>query len=216
MNVRRTAVVGLALVAVAASPAFAGAKKLAPAKPLVVTDKAGDANGINGQSHIGQAADPAADVDPSQSGPGQRSAADLLAVSLGRQDDGKTVTGLTATFTLGAAPDQGTIYRLQASTPDCSTFWVAYSVPVGGAPTATLRENCSGTAVVTPVTAVIKDSTITVSLPFSAMPKTIKLGTVFSGLFAETKGHASTPAASPTIPTIDDTAISAGTYKLGD
>lgn len=210
LNLRRTAVLALAIVAVAGSPAFAGAKKLPTAKPLVITDQAGDANGINSESHI-------APADPSQSGPGQRTAADILSVTLGRLDDGKVVTGLTASFTLSAAPDQGTIYRIQGATADCSTFWISYNFPLGGAPTASLRENCSGTAVSTPLSGVVvKGATITISLPFKDMPKNIKVGTEVTGVFGETKGHASTPASSPTIPTIDDTVIATSSYKVGD
>ncbi len=205
----KTLACALVLAAAAASPALAAPKKGLPAaKPLVITDKAGDANGLNSQSHL-------APADPSQSGGGERSAADLLSVSLGRLDNGKAVTGLKVTFTLAAAPDQGTIYRLQAATPDCSTFWIAYAVPIGGTANASLRENCSGTAVSTPVSATVKGSTITVTVPFALMPKSVKAGTTLSDVFGETKGHAATPATSPTVPTIDETAISPAVYKIG-
>jgi hypothetical protein len=212
MNARRPAVLALALVAAVGSSAGAAttkAKPLPKPKPLVITDKAGDANGLNSQSH-------AAPADPSQAGPGERTAADILSVSLGRLDNGKAVTGLTASFTLGAAPDQGTIYRIQGATADCSTFWISYNFPLGGTPSAALRENCSGTAVSTVLSGVVvKDATITISLPFKDMPKSIKVGTEITGVFGETKGHATTPAASPTVPTIDDTETAATSYKVG-
>jgi hypothetical protein len=211
-STREVLACALALGLLATGPAFAATKptpKLAKAKPVVITDKAGDANGINSQSH-------AIPADPSQSGQGGRTAADILSVSVGRLDDGKKVLGMRATFTLAAAPDQGTIYRIQSSAPACSTFWISYNFPVGGAPTASLRENCTGTAATTVLTTVkVVDKTITIDLPYKVLPKLIKPGTVLSGIFGETKGHAATPAANPTVPTIDDTVTSPDSYKVG-
>ena len=222
-STRSTVACALALAVATAMPSYAAAKPkpkpLPKSVPLVVTDKAGDANGVNGQSHLGGGTP--ADADPSQSGPGQRTAADILSVALGRLDDGKAVLGLTAVFTLSAAPDQGTIYRVQASTPQCSTFWISYSFPLGGTPSASLRENCTGANVTTPLTASVAGSVITVKAPFSSMPKAVKVGTPLTGLFGETKGHAQGPAVpaagsvGPTVPTIDDTTVSSGTYKVG-
>lgn len=183
-------------------------KALPAAKALVITDQAGDANGVNSQSHL-------ADGVPSAATPGQRTAADILEVTYSRLDDTRTVLGIVATMKLSAAPDQGTIYRIQASAGDCTTFWIAYAVPPGGAPTATLRENCSGTATTSPIQASVKDAVITFTLPFSALPKAIKVGTAITGAFGETKGHVSTPAAGPTVPTIDDTVRSPDTYVIG-
>jgi hypothetical protein len=211
MHARRTAVLGLALALAAASPALAApSKKLAPSKPLVLTDQAGDANGINSQSGVVPA------PVPSQAGQGQRTAADILSVSLGRLDDKKKVTALTATFVLSAAPDQGTIYRAQMTAPGCDTFWLAYHVPVGGPISASMRESCTtGTAVASAVTATVKDKTVTIVVPLASLPKKITLGTVLSGLFGETKGHAHTGVQNPTVPTIDQTDTATATYKVG-
>lgn len=212
MSVRRTAALALALVAVAAAPALAGpAKALPKPKPLVIADPAGDANGINSQGDLVPV--------PSQSGQGQRAAADILSVKLGRTDDGKKVTGLAISFTLSAPPDQGTIYRVQMATAECAIFWVSYNVPIGGAVSASMRDDCdtAGTAVTTPLTTfVAKDATITLSAPFKTLNKKIALGSVITETYGETKGHVSTPAASPTVPTIDETAIVTTPYKIGD
>jgi hypothetical protein len=183
-------------------------KPLPPSKALVITDRAGDANGVNSQSHL-------APADPSQAGPGQRTAADILEVTFSRLDDRFTVLGLVATMKLSAAPDQGTIYRIQASAGECTQFWISYGVPVGGSPSASLRENCTGTVTTSPIDATVKDAVITFTLPFSKMPKSIKVGTPVFEAFGETKGHATTPAASPTVPTIDDTVIAAESYVIG-
>ena len=119
-------------------------------------------------------------------------------------------------YTLTGAPGQGTIYRIQAATPACTIFWISYNFPLGGTPVASLRENCSGTAVNTPIPSVkVVGKTIVIDLPFTLIPKAVKLGTALTEVFAETKGHASTPASSPTVPTFDDTTTSPTAYKIG-
>lgn len=208
---RCTAVAAVVLVAAAASPSLAARRPgLAPSKPLVITDKTGDANGINSQSKLVEA-------DPSQSTPSQYTAADIVSVAVGRLDNGKQVQGLKVTFTLSAAPGQGVIYRLQGSTPACGMFWVSYNAPLGAATSASLRHDCGtpGEDVTIPMTAVVKDKTVTINLPFTALPKNVKLGQAVTVDLAETKGHASTPAAGPTIPTIDDVDGKGATYKIG-
>lgn len=211
MNLRRTLFVGCVLVAVAAAPSYAAKPKakpkaLPPAKVLTIVDQAGDANGINSQSHLADEAG-----DPSRPGPGQRTAADILSVTFTRLDDTKAVKGFTAAMKLSAAPEQGTIYRIQAAAGDCTQFWISYNFPLGGAAVGNLRENCSGAVVNTPLTPVIKDATITFALPFTVLPKNVKLGTAISGVFGETKGHPT----GVTAPTIDETAISPDVYTIG-
>lgn len=210
MNTRLTVVVALAIAVAAGSPALAAKPKKLPApKPLVTTDPAGDANGINSQGGLVPV--------PSQSGQGQRTAADILSVALGRLDNGKAVTGLTATFVLSAAPDQGTIYRLQMSAPGCKIFWLSYNVPIGGPISANIQDDCTtaGTSVVTPVTATVKDKTIKIAVPLKALNKKITLGTALTGMYGESKGHAYTGVRNPTAPTIDETTIATATYKIG-
>jgi hypothetical protein len=182
-------------------------KPLPAAKALVITDQAGDANGINGQG-----LEPTA---PTMATPGQRTAADILEVSLSRLDDRFTVQGLVATIKLSAAPDQGTIYRIQASAGECAMFWISYNFPVGGSPSASLREDCTGTDTTSPLQATVKDAVITITMPFTALPKAIKVGTQVFDVYGETKGHAATPAANPTVPTIDDTVIASDAYVIG-
>lgn len=211
MNARRITVVGLALALAAGSPALAAKPKKLPApKPLVTADAAGDANGINSQGGLVPI--------PSQAGQGQRAAADILSVALGRLDDKKAVTALTATFVLTAAPDQGTIYRVQMTAPGCATFWLAYHVPIGGPISASMREDCTtpGTAVTVPVTATVTDKTVTIVVPLKSLPKKLTIGTVLSGMYGETKGHIFTGVQNPTVPTIDETTVATATYKIGD
>lgn len=207
---RTVLVLALAVATAAGTPALATTKKLPAPKPLVTTDPAGDANGINTEGGLVPV--------PSQSGQGQRSAADILSVALGRLDDGKVVKGLTATFTLSAAPDQGTIYRVQTSTPDCKIFWLSYNMPLGGPVSANVTDDCdtAGTTVSTPVTATVKGTTITIAAPFASLNKKIKLGTTLSGMYGETKGHVYTGVKNPTVPTIDETSVASATYKIGD
>lgn len=211
MSARRTVTLVLvAGLAAAGPPAFA-AGKLAPSKPLVITDPAGDANGINDQGGIVPA-----DI-PSQGGQGGRTAADILSVSVGRLDNGKKVLGVTATFVLAAAPDQGTIYRLQLSSPECKIFWLSYNVPIGGPISANVADDCdtAGTTVSTPLTATVKDKTVTIEAPFTKLNKKIAVGTVLSGAYGETKGHAYTGVRNPTVPTIDQTTTATTTYTVG-
>lgn len=201
------------LVALAASPSLAAVRKpvkLPASKPITITDKAGDANFLNSQSELLPA-------DPSQSGPMQYDAADILSATVSRMDDGKKVLGLQVTFTLSAAPAQGVIYRLQATTPSCGTFWVSYNYPLGGSGAGALRSDCEtpGTTVNAAMAAVVKDKTVTVQLPFTALPKNVKLGQALTIDLVETKGHASTPAVAPTIPTFDDADGKDVVYKIG-
>jgi hypothetical protein len=214
---RRTLTAALALVALAASPSLAAVRKpvkLPASKPLIVTDKAGDANLVNSQSETLPA-------DPSQAGPGQYGAADIVSVTVARMDDRKKVLGFSVTFALSEAPGQGVIYRLQGSTPSCGTFWVSYNFPVGGTGKGAFRSDCAtpGTTVNAAMQAVVKDKTVTVLLPFSALPKNVKLGQALTVDLVETKGHADSglgsPAPAPTVPTFDDADGKDAVYKLG-
>lgn len=209
MSVSRSSLALLPVLVLSGAAAAQAAPSTLPAsKAVVITDQAGDANGINSQSHV-------ADGVPSVAGPGQRTAADILSVTVGRLDNGKQATGLLLTMKLSAAPDQGTIYRIQSSTPDCTQFWISYNFPAGGSGAGSMRENCTGTAVTKPIPATVKDGVITFALPYAVLPKAVKAGTVISEIFGETKGHASTPAASPTAPTIDDTVVAPAGYTVG-
>lgn len=212
-STRRTATTAIVLVALAASPSLAAVRKpvkLPAPKPLVITDKTGDANGINSQSEL-------APADPSQSGPSQYTAADIVSVTVARMDDGKKVTGFSVMFTLSDAPGTGVIYRLQGSTPNCGTFWVSYNAPIGGSAAGSLRSDCEtpGTTVSAAMPAVVKDKTVTVQLPFSALPKNVKAMQALTVDLVETKFHFTTPAAAPTVPTIDDADGKDAVYKIG-
>lgn len=208
---RRTATAALVLVALIASPSVAAAKKPPPpkklpaSKPLVFTDKAGDANGLNGQGVV-------TGVEGTAT-PTQYSGADILTVSLNRLDDTKTVLGFQVTYTLSGAPAQGTIYRVMVTTPACPTFWLSYNYAAGGTPLGNLRNNCADNAVNvnTPLTVTATDSSVTILLPFKDLPQNVKLGDTLTVKTVETRGHASTVTA----PTIDDLDPKLATWKIG-
>lgn len=213
----------LALVAVAAmsvsvaSPSLAKAKpkpkpKLPASKPLVVTDNAGDANGINDQGGLLPA-------NPEQSTPqGQRTAADILKVTFARTDDGKAVTGMTVTLSLAAPPDRGTFYRVTGSVPACSVFWFQYGVDLAANPyDGNLRHNCAGDGGgPVPATAnmsiptVVKGNDIIWTLPAKMFPAGVKLGNLISPIGVETRGYAQATA-----PVIDQLKTDKS-YKIGD
>ena len=209
----------LALVAVAAlsfglaSTSEAAVKpkpkpKLPVSKPLTVTDPAGDANAINDQDELLPAA------PPEQSTPqGQRTAGDIVSWSVGRMDDGKAVTGIVASMTLSAAPDQGTDYRIQASTPTCPYFWFELQWTPGLGQSAYLRNDCAknGTTVFDKIVELtIKDKTITWTLPLKNFPAGVKLGQVMTVPVATSNG-----CTAVIVPVLDQSKNDK-TYKLGD
>jgi hypothetical protein len=211
--VRARAALAIALTAglAASGTALAAPKapKLPKAKPLAITDQAGDANGINGQGVVTGTPDPA-------TAPASRAAADIVSWGLGREDDGKVVKAFTATMTLSSAPDQATQYRIRLQAPACTTWFIEYQFPPTGAEAAItkgglVRENCSGAAVFTDVTATIKGNTISWRIPVKGMPGGVKLGDVMTVVGAE--ANLETAAV---IPALDIASAAEGTsFKIG-
>lgn len=178
----------LTALALAAQPASAAGPQ--------ITDPANDANGVNSQSGTSNA------LPNNQATPGASQAyADVLSVEwkttkakkkVGRKTV-TVVTGFTVTTTLSGppTPPQGTtvVYRMLGATPSCGFFGVAYySTPLSDptTPQAAIRDNCGGIPTrLTKINAVVSGSTITWTVPLSAIPKDTKVGanTVLTGLY---------------------------------
>lgn len=91
-----------------------------------------------------------------------------------------TVTGFTVTTTLSAPPSPPSptalVYRMLGATPKCGFFGVVYYTDPGSddqIPQSALRDNCiDGETRLTAIPApVIKDNTITWTVPISVIPK---------------------------------------------
>lgn len=163
-----------------------------------ITDPANDANGVNSQGQPLARSVPNNNATPV----GSQAYADVLSVQwttlkttkIVKRKKVTTVTGFSVKATLSAAPTppQGTVvvYRMLGSTPLCGFFGVVhYSKPLSdpSTPQTALRDNCVNTT--TRLTklapAVIKDATITWTVPLSAIPKDTKVanGSSLTGLY---------------------------------
>jgi hypothetical protein len=180
------------------------APKLPKSMPLVVSDAPGDANGFNDQG-VGAPV-------PEQSTPqGERTAADILSFSIGRTDDKKQVTGITASLTLAAAPDTGTNYRVGGVLGSCTSFYFEYTITPGLGPDSYLRNTCSGSQKFDAiVTVVVKGNTITWTLPAKSFPAGVTLGQTLDSIKAEARGD----VVAAVVPAID-VSHTDKTYKLG-
>ncbi len=203
----RTTVVLTALAATAVTlttPSFAAAPKLPKAKPLVVKDVAGDANGLGGQFGVPTPAD-------NTSTPASVKDADILSFTLARLDDGKTVKGLRATLTLAAPPAQGRDYRIRMSAPGCTTYYLEYEYfpALGGQ--GEIRDTCDGgaSATFTPVDAAVVGNSIVWTVTKGAFTGGVKIGTLLQVHGAE--ASVETAAIFPTL----DSARTETTYRVG-
>lgn len=190
----------LAVAPVLVSLAFlAPSVGAAPVAPQI-TDAAGDANFVNSQGNTG----PYYTIPNNQQTPaGSQEYADVVSVQWStlkatKKVGKKTVTTVTgfqvvATLTGAPKPPDGTIvvYRMLGTTPACPYFGVVhYSSPLSDptTPQTALRDNCNGatTARLTKIpAAVIKEKTITWTVPLTAIPKDTKvaLNSVLTGLY---------------------------------
>jgi hypothetical protein len=198
------AVGGLALLAL---PGHA-----ATAKPQI-TDRAGDANGVNDQALFLSVPSLGAAT------PADISAADITAVTFAttyktKRVDGRRVrvpNGFTVTMRLAAAPSMGNIiYRVSADTGQCPTS-VFFEYTTGG--DSTVR--CPAADVTDedteyPGRATVKGTTITWKLGTSALP----VGTKLTALNAQTRQVTSTPVVFVTAPQYDY-ASSTKTFAVG-
>lgn len=144
------------LLALAAGAALALPASAAPNATVVLTDQAGDANGLNDQGLAG--AGPEGTAGPSQA---QYDVVKLTVDNLGTTTTKKvgkktvstfTCTGYTATIELSGPPAaSNTLYRvLGKGAVNTSLFWLQYqNNPVSGT-TTTLRHS-DGTSVTTPL-----------------------------------------------------------------
>lgn len=147
MKLRSSLVLVAPLVAMAAVSAHAAVPAKAP-KPLVITDDTGDANLISDQGLISGTPVPAGTkTDPASVGQFDIKSITVAATGgmASKKVGRKTVkyfncTGYTATLELAGAPlAQGTLYRLQASTPLHATYWLEWSNEASGTSQTTLR-----------------------------------------------------------------------------
>lgn len=188
----------LALAAAAATLAVLAPHVSAAPAPQIV-DPANDANFLNGQGQPLLASAPNNNATPA----GSQAYADVLSVQwttvkttkIVKRKKVTTVTGFSVQAKLSGAPTppQGTVvvYRMLGSTPLCPYFGVVYySKPLSDPAShqTALRDNCNGasTARLTKIApAVIKDGTITWTVPLSAIPKDTKVGvgSALTGLY---------------------------------
>ena len=184
--------------ALAALAFLAPSVSAAPPAPQVV-DPANDANGINGQGQPILGSVPNNTATPGVS----QAYADVLNVRWStvkkvtkvKKKTVTTVTGFTVTVNLSAAPKppEGTIvvYRILGTTALCPYFgvvWYSAKNGDGSSPQSAVRDNCNGatSARLTPIAApVIKDKTMTWTVPLSVIPKDTKVGvgTLLTGLY---------------------------------
>ena len=192
---------------VAALPAHA-----AKPKPQV-TDPSGDANGVNDQA-LG------APVPSAGTGPASLAAADITGVTFAttfgkkkvHRKTVKVVKGFTVTMALAAAPSlPNIIYRVSAAAAGCGTD-VFFEYTSGGDTQVRCpnEDVTKDSTTYTSAPAVVKDKTITWSLPVSAFPA----GTSFSTLNAQTRQVTSSPVVSLTAPQYDY-ASSNATFTVG-
>jgi hypothetical protein len=201
----------LALAAVAAL-----AVGLVPAQaaqgPVVLTDVAGDANGINGQGFV--------DGGPNNmaSGPASMASMDIVSVTLAntgttrKVKQGKKVvtvfdcTGFTATLELGAAPFQSAIYRIVGNGPvNVTQWWLTFTNDATGATGALEYDSGDGTPLsggVVDVPVTVDNNKVTWTVKTSAIKASgEKLGFDWSAIGA----HSRVIAGVATVPLIDDT-----------
>lgn len=184
-------VLAAAFAAVALAVPQAGA---APAPAPQVTDIAGDANGLNAQGFedtATQVPDGGTSTDPAS-----YAAADIRAVTFTktvtttvvRKKKVTKVTGYTVKLELGAPPASGITYRIEGTTPLCTSFFHEYRVDYTGAAKSGLR--CASTdaaATYDIAPAVVSGSTITWTVPLAKLTG-YKVGTLFDNLGAQTRG----------------------------
>ncbi len=205
-------IAAIGLLAVAATGANAAAT---PFKAVAITDTAGDANGLNGQGFT--------DV-PSSATPANYSGGDIVGISWVTNGTKAKPNGFTVTMTLSAVPGPSTIFRVTTATADCTTFWLNYSATVDGKITQSLQHNCPGftpagatgtSESVTLANVVVKEKTITWTVPASALPKAVKAGTELTELSGHTRFYAGSAATGgATVPLVDE-AAGAGSYVYG-
>lgn len=221
MRLRGTVTTALTLAALAATPSLAqAAPALASARPLTWTDAAGDANGLNSQGGLLPAG------PDNTATPVSIASDDITSVTFARTDDSKAVTGLKVTMTLTAAPAAGALYRVTGAADGCSTFWFQYTWTVGGAPLATLRNNCgvtatttnsvSGGTVSTPITAAVVGTSIVWTVPLAQLPAGIIVGSALKPALGEVRAVVGAAGTSLlTAPVIDQTPVQSSTYAIG-
>lgn len=151
MKIRTAALLAAPLAACLTMHAQAAVPTKAPA-PLVLTDTAGDANGVSGQGIVSSPSIPDGVATPADV-----SGTDILGVTIAptgtmvtKKVGKKTTkyfdcTGYTATLTLAAAPlPNGTLYRIDAQSTNNKAWYLEYSLEAGSDPRTYLRWSSDG------------------------------------------------------------------------
>lgn len=187
---RRLVVPSLLAALVAFSPLVGQASAGAPAPQ--VTDKPGDANFLNSQ---GQGTVPESTTTPV----GSQAYADVLSVTWApvtvTKAKKKVVTGFTVTTVLSAPPvaPAGTIvvYRMLGDVNKDHAKYLGptyYTSPSGGQPQSALRDNLGSASRLTAIALPkIKGSTMTWTVPLTALPKEFSRGSSVTNLYFEVK-----------------------------
>lgn len=194
MTLRRAALAVACCAAVVPAAAFAAAP--APVPDLVMTDPAGDANGVNdqGSEHlIGNVVQPAASSPE----------ADLLRVRLSPLRERGRVTGWTVAFRTAAAagPDGVTGQDLNYGivgqpTPDCR-FVVQLTTDGRGRGTALYGDSggCGDGPRTVALPATVDGSLVRIDVPYRLLPAALRPGTVLPDVsaWARLAPHGLTP-----------------------
>lgn len=195
----------LSLALAGATAGLAMPAHAAKAPTPQITDPAGDANGLNDQG-VGAPV-------PEQTTPAADAGADITSVLFQSTVTGKgkkkQVTGFTITLALAGAPQPGTIYRVAGAAGSCASLFFEYTTSLTATKPGSAR--CAGIPTSTPVDitdASVKGNSVVWTVPVSSFP----VGTVISGLNAQTRFNATSPGI--TAPQIDY-ASSSNTFTVG-
>lgn len=175
-----------------------------------ITDKTGDANGINSQGfNVG--IEPQEQTEPVNV-PGADITSVLFATSFAtKKSHGKKVrtpNGFTVTLTLAAAPTTDIEYRVSGAAANCSSVFFEYNT----APDAMVQSDarCPGTTPLQDTSYAVSGSASGQKITWVVPEGVFRTGTVFSSLTAQTR----TVAVRVTAPQIDY-ATSGATYTVG-
>lgn len=209
---RTVALSAAILGGVTAFPAHAAA----PFPAVTITDPSGDGNGLNGQGQAGL---------PGTSTPSEYSGGDILSLSWRTLGTAKRPAGFQVAMRLAGPPATNTVYRVTTKSDSCGTFWLVYTTAADSPPFAALQHNCPGftpdlTSISNtesdPVTATVKDSTITWTLPPAKLPRMIEPGEKIRSLSGHTRLYAGSGAAHQGSTPVEIDEISGeGTFTYG-
>ena len=152
---------------------------------VAFSDKASDANGINGQEEGGG--------NGVATGPASVGAVDLRRVVVAPvyRPGTQSMVAIRVAMTLTDRPARGYAYHLSARSPGCRQLVLDHYRFRSGATRTRLRPGCSGGAVMprTLPDATVDGTTLTMRIPVSALPAAVRQDGVLTGLYAYTRGN---------------------------